>query len=316
MTQAGDPASIVERVIAAGDLAHLDPLDRVTYYRERCESLGLNPLTEPFAYIMLNSKLKLYATKNATEQLRRIHQVSLTIVARERHDDLYVVTARATMPDGRTDESIGAVSIAGLKGDALANALMKTETKAKRRVTLSVCGLGSLDETEVDTIAGAERVALDQTGEIVRQALPAPATTPRQLSAKRETPTNQPEPAPRFNPEGLVTWLAARWAESAERDPDAAAALVSRETTEELRGQLRTAGLTNGQPLQVVRYLVGNDLLEWPDLTEAYAEPLHRWATSGKAPRQVPILVGAAKTWLARQAERRALAESGVADVV
>jgi hypothetical protein len=39
-----------------------------------------------------------------------------------------------------------------LKGDALANALMKAETKAKRRVTLSIAGLGWLDETELETI--------------------------------------------------------------------------------------------------------------------------------------------------------------------
>ena len=44
--------------------------------------------------------------------------------------------------------SIGAVSIKGLQGENLANALMKAETKAKRRVTLSLAGLGWLDETE------------------------------------------------------------------------------------------------------------------------------------------------------------------------
>src|SRR5258708_36365663 len=32
---------------------------------------------------------------------------------------------------------------------------MKAETKAKRRVTLSISGLGSTDESEIDTIAGA-----------------------------------------------------------------------------------------------------------------------------------------------------------------
>jgi hypothetical protein len=47
------------------------------------------------------------------------------------------------------------VSIAGLKGDALCNALMKSETKSKRRVTLSICGLGLLDESEVGTIKDA-----------------------------------------------------------------------------------------------------------------------------------------------------------------
>jgi hypothetical protein len=47
------------------------------------------------------------------------------------------------------------VALGTLKGDALANALMKCETKAKRRVALSLAGLGWLDETEIATIPGA-----------------------------------------------------------------------------------------------------------------------------------------------------------------
>lgn len=69
------------------------------------------------------------------------------------------MTAQATLPQGRCDESIGAVSIAGLQGEALANAVMKAETKSKRRVTLSICGLAFLDETEVDSIPNAQRQA-------------------------------------------------------------------------------------------------------------------------------------------------------------
>lgn len=157
----GPPATIVEQVVLAGDLSKLSPEQRVRYYRETCDSLGLNPLTQPFQYINLNGKLTLYCTRAATDQLRALRKVSLTIVAREKVEDLYVVTARAITPDGRTDESIGAVSIGGLKGDALANAFMKAETKAKRRVTLAVVGLGWLDESETGTIAGAQTVTVD-----------------------------------------------------------------------------------------------------------------------------------------------------------
>src|SRR5690606_18907930 len=119
-------------------------------------------------YINLNGKLTLYAKRDATDQLRAINGVSVEITSREMHDNgIYVVTARARDKHGRTDEAIGAVSIAGLKGDALANAIMKCETKAKRRVTLSICGLGWLDETEVSTVPGAEAVDVDlETGEI------------------------------------------------------------------------------------------------------------------------------------------------------
>jgi hypothetical protein len=58
------------------------------------------------------------------------------------------------------DSSIGAVSVDGLKGDDLANAMMKAETKSKRRVTLSICGLGMLDETEIETIKEAAPVEI------------------------------------------------------------------------------------------------------------------------------------------------------------
>src|SRR5262245_57613879 len=128
-----DQALIVEQVVIQGDLSTLDPAGRVSYYKQVCESLGLNPLTKPFDYIKLNNKLTLYAKRDATDQLRRIHKIGVTIASRERQEDVYVVTARAMAADGRTDESIGAVAIAGVKGEALANALMKAETKAKRR---------------------------------------------------------------------------------------------------------------------------------------------------------------------------------------
>jgi hypothetical protein len=100
----------------------------------------------------LNGKLRLYALRDCADQLRRLHGISIYIVNRERLGDIYIVTARAKDKTGREDESTGAVALGTLKGDALANALMKCETKATRRVTLSLAGLGWLDETELETI--------------------------------------------------------------------------------------------------------------------------------------------------------------------
>lgn len=161
MTQAiakTNAGNALEAVIAQGDLSKLTPDQRISYYTAVCNSIGLNPLTKPFEYITLNGKLTLYARKDATDQLRDIKKVSITIASREQIGDVYAVTARATTNEGRSDESVGAVSIGNLKGDALANALMKAETKAKRRVTLSICGLGMLDETEVETIPSARPI--------------------------------------------------------------------------------------------------------------------------------------------------------------
>lgn len=144
----------IEQALIGGDLSKLSVDERLHYYKSVCESVGLNYLTRPFDYIVLNGKLILYARKDATDQLRNIHGVSVRITAREVVEDCYVVTANAKV-GGREDESIGAVNIAGLRGDARANAMMKAETKSKRRVTLSICGLGMLDETELETIQDA-----------------------------------------------------------------------------------------------------------------------------------------------------------------
>jgi hypothetical protein len=163
--EALDPA-VIEQVVIGGDLARLSPGQRVEYYRQVCASLNLNPLTRPFEYLRLNDRLTLYAKREATDQLRRLHRVSVEIVAREQQEDIYVVTARATTPDGRTDEATGAVSLAGLSGANLANALMKAETKSKRRVTLSICGLGWLDESEVDSVPVARPVTVSAGGAI------------------------------------------------------------------------------------------------------------------------------------------------------
>jgi hypothetical protein len=147
---------VLEQVLIGGDLSGLTEAQRLAYYKAVCQSLGLNPLTKPFEYLTLNGKLRLYALRDCADQLRRLHGISMAITNRERMGDLYVVTARAKDRHGREDESIGAVALGSLKGEALANALMKAETKAKRRVTLSLAGLGWLDETELETVPGVQ----------------------------------------------------------------------------------------------------------------------------------------------------------------
>lgn len=165
-----DTWQVMERVIVLGDLALLTSKERVMYYQGMCNSLGLNPLTKPFEYIELDGKLTLYARKDATDQIRAKHNVNLTITNREITDERAIVTARAELPNGRKDESIGVVSFATKNGKAsgkyLDNLIMKAETKAKRRVTLSIIGLGMVDESELDTVDGFRFAKVDNTGEI------------------------------------------------------------------------------------------------------------------------------------------------------
>ncbi|EAH5063584.1 hypothetical protein H8A35_001447 [Campylobacter coli] len=147
-----------ELALVKGDLSKLSDVERASYVKNLCESLGLNMLTKPFEYIVLNGKLTLYANKSATDQLRQIRKVSITKTEVAQVGDIYMVTAYAATPDGRTDCDTGALNIKNLGGDNLANAIMKAITKAKRRVTLSICGLGMLDESELETISDEKAI--------------------------------------------------------------------------------------------------------------------------------------------------------------
>lgn len=176
----------IERVLVAGDLSKLTAEQRVSYYRRVCDSLGLNPFTKPFEYITLSGRLVLYARKDATDQLRNMRGISVERVEHTTTDDLYIVTVYGRDVHNRTDSEIGVVAIGGLKGEARANAIMKAVTKAKRRLTLSMSGLGWLDETEVGSIPDARPVDVDMdTGEIRK-------TPPRTLAEV----VTEPEPAP------------------------------------------------------------------------------------------------------------------------
>lgn len=159
IVQQASLAEQIETVLLTGDLSKLTAEQRMNYFKQVCASLGLNPLTKPFEYIVLNGKMVLYAKRDATEQLRKIHKVSVTSLSSQRVEDVYVVTATVQDSTGRTDSSTGAVCIGTAKGEALANVLMKAETKAKRRATLSICGLGMLDESEVGSVPDAAPVA-------------------------------------------------------------------------------------------------------------------------------------------------------------
>ena len=152
-------ADIMEKVFAEGRLDDLSPEQRMQYYSAVCQSVGLNPMPRPFEFVRLSGKLVLYARRDCADQLRKIHGITIEVVEKTAADGLFMVHVRARDAKGRSDEDFGAVPFGNLQGEARANAILKAITKAKRRVTLSICGLGMLDETEVESVqAGAREV--------------------------------------------------------------------------------------------------------------------------------------------------------------
>lgn len=151
-TDSAIESRVVESVITRGDISDLKPAERARYYLQLCESLGLSAAAQPFTPLKLNGKEILYASRGATDQLAARHGINREIVDGPKLIDvagtkmIYAV-CRATHPNGRSETAVATVP-----AQDLINALMKCETKAKRRATLSILGLGMLDETEIETI--------------------------------------------------------------------------------------------------------------------------------------------------------------------
>lgn len=154
------PPEVLASVVLNGDVSKLDAKQKIQYYVELCNRVGIDPATQPFKLLKLNGKEIFYADKGATQQLSQLHKISHEIVKRERVEDVYIVTVRAKLEDGRYTDEDGAVKIGGMSGDNLANALMKATTKAKRRSVLALTGLGMLDESEIETIPNAQTIEL------------------------------------------------------------------------------------------------------------------------------------------------------------
>lgn len=151
-----DPATLLK--IATGDTSKLSPQEKIQLIVQVCEIAGLDPRLAPFEFIKFQGKETMYAKKNAADQLVNVHKIKLDIVDDKMIGHIYRVRCKAETKDGRATMDDGCVNTEGVKGDALANAMMRCVTKAKRRTVLSVCGLSLLDESEIETIPGAKVV--------------------------------------------------------------------------------------------------------------------------------------------------------------
>ncbi len=171
----------LERMVKGeGDLATLTPSQRAALYKRVCERLGLDPTTYPLQYLWVRAsdggeRLILYLNKDGAAQLRKVHKVSTRLVDHRYIPEVgtYVAVVEASTPDGRVEVETGAVSVRGGNPGDVANALMHAITKAKRRATIAIVGVGFLDETEVLSIPDAHPARVDvETGEVLESPPP------------------------------------------------------------------------------------------------------------------------------------------------
>jgi len=163
--QLQDEGKLLEAALLQGDLAKMTSVQRVEYYREVCESVGLNPFSRPFEYIVIKGKLTLYPTKSCAEQLRAANEVSIDEMTTVETDEEIIVTVKGHDKRGRKDIEIGAVSKKDMDGN-LQNIRMKAMSKAKRRLGFSLCGMGWVDERYIEAVTEGTPVSVNGNGDI------------------------------------------------------------------------------------------------------------------------------------------------------
>ena len=162
----------IEQALIGGNLINLTPEERVKLYMQTCKSLKLNPMTKPFEFILMkdwnenSEKLILYATRNCTDQLRSVYGASDVPGSLHRSEDEGALYAEIAVVgrNGRVSQDLGVIPFLRYKKGGgtwdvrtsprdLANAKMHVVTKARRRATLALYGLGGIvDESELDTM--------------------------------------------------------------------------------------------------------------------------------------------------------------------
>lgn len=146
LSRPNTPEAAIEKVILKGDLRSLTEIERVQYNFALCRTLKLNPLTHPIDYIEEQGKLKPYINAIGVAQLRDLYGISCQVIRVQTDDEFIYATARATNRQGRYEEETAIIFLFDkygkpLVGQAKANAIMKSHTKAKRRATLALCGI-------------------------------------------------------------------------------------------------------------------------------------------------------------------------------
>jgi hypothetical protein len=149
---------LISLICVGGDLTHLDGPSKRALLAKLTNYLHLNPYSHNFFIFKdSNGRHRIYATKECCSQLRHNMGINTWL-----SDPIYgpnntapvfvTVKANGTNRFGRSADEIGSVTLIGFDKSHWSDRIMFATTKAKRRLTLDLSGLGVLSDVEVDDI--------------------------------------------------------------------------------------------------------------------------------------------------------------------
>lgn len=207
-TAVAPPPSYMEKMMAVimeGDISQMTPIEKAQFCYQLAVSCGLNPLTKPFDILKLGGRTVIYANRTCADQIRKRDNLKSRVTysgpmmmkPNEFREDVYMVMVELEAPDGRTETGIGCINIHQHSGEALANAVMKCHTKALRRATMSMGGLGFLDEVELpDTSFRGSPNAPEDYRPIAPKLAEPPTIAPIQPVQIEAVAVDMPQPSP------------------------------------------------------------------------------------------------------------------------
>lgn len=147
----------IRSYLRTGDLSVLPDVEKDKVLLKMCEHYQLDAVMRPFILIKLNGKEVWYPTKSATDMVAAKFNLTREVLEIKENVERGILECRVKVTQegsSRTETCISAVSIVEfgrdetgkivgkiMKGEAYANALMKVDTKAKRRATLGWLGI-------------------------------------------------------------------------------------------------------------------------------------------------------------------------------
>jgi hypothetical protein len=191
--------------LRTGDLSTLPEPEHDRVLVKMCAHYGLDPVLRPFCIIPAQGKKIWYATKTSTDMVASRDKLTRKFKERRIDKDLMICeiimeitdghrieegTAVVTIGEFVRDPKTGAIGEQMMRGEALANAMMRCETKAKRRATLAWFGMpdGTGGE-DIDLAPQAKAAKVTAT-----ETIETTATLPAEGEAE-STPANAAAPA-------------------------------------------------------------------------------------------------------------------------
>jgi hypothetical protein len=157
MTVSMETAAVKE-YFRSGNVAAMTDDERDYVRVKLCQKYDLDPILRPFDLISFNGGMKFYMTASATNQLANAKSLTREVLLLEVNAEQMLArcTVKVSDTNGRAETANAFIAVSKflaptkenpvprkvlMDGEDLANALLKLETKAKRRATMSFFGV-------------------------------------------------------------------------------------------------------------------------------------------------------------------------------